>query len=552
MNTIGRIRGCEPDTMSALAVDLTSGNDTFSTRVDQMSRDVDRSMGGWQGQSADAAQSCALGHQLSANHLGSTVLSIAGHCTTFGKSLAQTRATLLALVDQEIPAAGMSTKDDGTVTPPTVPASGVDAPDPAVRMILQQRLDNQAAGFQQRVQALMTIFGDTETQAAQAISSDLRLLEQYRTRPGEDPAAALVAAIRDGRTQLPTDPQMLRDFWMKLSPAEKDAFFQKDHFIGNRDGIPQADRDHYNRLNLNDLRDKAQRRLDAIVAAHEKAKRDRDPNCNDSSWLERIAAAQKEVNGYNNVFDQSQAKDGVPRLLSLVDDKGHAAVAFRNPDSADNVCTYVPGTGATTTDAKLLGDDVNRSDVMRRAAELSDPSKKTSVVTWIGYDAPQSIPSAIWDSYAAGAAKPLDDFQSGLRVTHEGARSANTVLGHSYGTTVIGHAASNNHTLDADKVVLVASPGIDVDRPEKLHLTGVASGDVRSRLYSTAAVWDPVAGPMLSVAPHGPEPHLTPGWGTVFSNGGGWVGGAHSSYWDEGNPALTNMGNIISGQGKVS
>ncbi|MFE9581511.1 alpha/beta hydrolase [Nocardia sp. NPDC006044] len=550
METISRIRACDLIAMSSLADELTTGNDTFSTRVDQMSRDVDHAMDSWKGKSAQSAQTSALAHQMSSNHVGAIVLSIADHCAAGSKNLTETRTALLAIVDREIPLAGMQWHDDGTVTAPPMPI-GADGPDPAVRVILQQRLDNQAASFQQRVQWLMTSFGDAETQAAQAISSDLQLLEQFRAHPGEDPAAPLVQAILDGRTQLPTDPQMLHDFWLKLSPAEKDAFYQRDHFIGNREGIPQADRDHYNRLNLNDLRDKAQQRLDRLIADHDKAIRNRDANANDSSWLTRIAAARKELDGYNNIYEQSQSKDGVPRLLSLVDDKGHAAVAFRNPDTADNICTYVPGTFASTTDAKGFAVDVNRSDVMRRAAELADPSKKTSVVTWIGYDAPQSIPAAIGSSYARNAALPLDEFQNGLRVTHDGARSANTVVGHSYGTTVIGQAASHGRTLDADKLVLVASPGLDVDRPEHMSLTGVASGEVHDHIYYTAAAWDPVAG-APSLSPHGPEPQRTPGWGTFFSNGGGWIGSAHGSYWDDGNPALTNMGMIISGSGRVS
>ncbi len=85
---------------------------------------------------------------------------------------------------------------------------------------------------------------------------------------------------------------------------------------------------------------------------------------------------------------QLGAKDGVPRLLSTLDTEGHAAIALRNPDTVQNVVTYVPGTGAKISE---IDAGTSRAEAMRRSAELADPSKATSVVTWYGYDAPQSV-----------------------------------------------------------------------------------------------------------------------------------------------------------------
>src|SRR5256885_2058344 len=120
---------------------------------------------------------------------------------------------------------------------------------------------------------------------------------------------------------------------------------------------------------------------------------------------------------------------------------GRAIVAMGNPDTAANVATYVPGTGARL---EMAGADMDRSDRMLASATKAG-SPSTSVITWIGYDAPQSIPSAASESYAEGAKKDLDRFQDGLRATHEGPPSHNTVLGHSYGSTVIGHTAHSEH-----------------------------------------------------------------------------------------------------------
>ncbi|MFC6015274.1 alpha/beta hydrolase [Plantactinospora solaniradicis] len=75
-------------------------------------------------------------------------------------------------------------------------------------------------------------------------------------------------------------------------------------------------------------------------------------------------------------------------------------------------------------------------------------------------------------------------FQSGLRVTHEGDSSHNVVLGHSYGTTVIGQTASEQAGLNADDLVLVASPGAEVGGAKDLNITG---GDPTKHVWATTA-----------------------------------------------------------------
>ncbi|HEY2763441.1 MAG TPA: alpha/beta hydrolase [Pseudonocardiaceae bacterium] len=63
----------------------------------------------------------------------------------------------------------------------------------------------------------------------------------------------------------------------------------------------------------------------------------------------------------------------------------------------------------------------------------------------------------------------MDFFQDGLRATHQGPPSHNTVLGHSYGSTVVGYAA-RDHRIVADDVIFVGSPGVGVEHATDLHL----------------------------------------------------------------------------------
>lgn len=51
---------------------------------------------------------------------------------------------------------------------------------------------------------------------------------------------------------LPEDPRQFADLWGRLTPEQRDWLYSQDHNIGNHDGMPAVDRDHYNRLALAD------------------------------------------------------------------------------------------------------------------------------------------------------------------------------------------------------------------------------------------------------------------------------------------------------------
>ncbi|MPZ64239.1 MAG: hypothetical protein GEU83_01485 [Pseudonocardiaceae bacterium] len=154
-------------------------------------------------------------------------------------------------------------------------------------------------------------------------------------------------------------------------------------------------------------------------------------------------------------------------LLGLnTDDFGQAIVAIGNPDEADNVVTYVPGTFSNLGGA---ASGLEKVDNMVDSAKRADPGAGTAGVVWIGYDAPQSLPEARDVSYAHHAGADLDRFQHGLRATHEGPPSHNTVIAHSYGSTTTGVAA-RDHGLPADSTVFVGSPGVGVDHARELGL----------------------------------------------------------------------------------
>lgn len=147
---------------------------------------------------------------------------------------------------------------------------------------------------------------------------------------------------------------------------------------------------------------------------------------------------------------------------------GAAVISTGNPDLADNVSTMVPG---MLNDAGGMGVLVGRADDIHSSMNGNDPSSENASITWMGYNTPFS------GGWSPGeAANDLNDFQEGLRATHQGGSpSHNTVVGHSFGGYVAGVAANPDFhgvpgDLDADALVLIGAPGASVQNVNDLSV----------------------------------------------------------------------------------
>ena len=95
----------------------------------------------------------------------------------------------------------------------------------------------QQADLEVRIKDLLAAANKADADLAQAIASagnDANAAGHPETRPD-----ALEALSRP----LPDDPKQFHDLWEKLTPERKDTLYQRDHSIGNHNGMPTVDRD---------------------------------------------------------------------------------------------------------------------------------------------------------------------------------------------------------------------------------------------------------------------------------------------------------------------
>ncbi|MDX3224364.1 alpha/beta hydrolase [Streptomyces sp. ME19-01-6] len=370
---------------------------------------------------------------------------------------------------------------------------------------------------------------------------------------------AIKAPLKD------SNPEENATWWKSLSKNEQDACLALDPAgIGKRDGLPAAVRDEANRTVLAESRAELSLKLDEFEKEHP------EPRKYEQKWdnigqvpiqgekqltpawqawnreRSRFSEPLKGIEAIQRRFDKT-GEDGLPEAYLLgfsPEGRGRAIVANGNPDDADHIAVYTPGTGASLSNSN---GDINRGvNLWKTSQQLTD--QEVSTVTWIGYDAPPEVfPEATQDKYADNAAGAYGQFIDGLNAANKSGSDAHiTAIAHSYGTTVIG-AAANEGDLGVDDIVFAGSPGARVENAEDLDV-------------SKGHVWNE----------HAKGDDLVNGFGR-FGHGGGVSGvdptdpvfGAnqmatdtegHSGYWDydddKNAPSLSikNQGSVIVGE----
>lgn len=296
-------------------------------------------------------------------------------------------------------------------------------------------------------------------------------------------------------------PEERAEYWSKQSYEQKQ--YLCDHYpemIGNADGVEGWARDRANRINLSEKKLAAEKEVEALKAAVNDPQQASMKKKNQDA----LTKAEQAVEAYNKIEsaldngisleDYQHGKKGDPiSLLTLQDDgrRVKAAVAQGDVDNAKHVSTFVPGIGTTVEGS--LHNYIRQAGNLRQAAadQGNMPLKDVATISWLGYDAPGepkfgNLGDIASPNLAKEGSDRLAGFLTGMQASREhGAGDAHmSLVGHSYGSTTSGMAATKVKSGVIDDLVLFGSPGMGTFDPSDLHVdekhrwvSGVPEGD---------------------------------------------------------------------------
>ncbi len=213
-------------------------------------------------------------------------------------------------------------------------------------------------------------------------------------------------------------------------------------------------------------------------------------------------------------------------------DEGRIVEVWGDLAGAEHVAVLVPGMGTTARNFE--------SRVATRARNLLGAanalgSGPVAVVGWFDYDAPDDAPSTevLSDARARDGAARLGRFLG--RIPSAGDHHV-TLIGHSYGSVVVGATMLGAMAPVVDDVLVMGSPGTGVDSTGEFGAPGTG-------FYTMEAPVDPV--PDLDWFGTNPN-ELESGFRRVETG----PRPGHSSYLGEGTEGLDNAALIVTGRGE--
>lgn len=383
------------------------------------------------------------------------------------------------------------------------------------------------------------------SQARRLDATTSKLLRAQRPTPdagfGRDAATPVTRDVVEA--QLGQPPAAVFAWWQMLSPEQQEwALQQYPDLLGPLNGIPAADRDTANRINLDRQLREIRQQADTIQylinnpwadpVYQDPTRQGPDRQMRRHELSEALQALRASEAGLLAVQDKLATTDDAYLLLIDGTGDGRAVIAVGNPDHAAHTAVFVPGVG---TDLRDINGDLNRALLLRQSADVViGRGDDISVVYWLDYNPPNSPLLGGQESPARDGGAALLPFVDGLRATHTTGDQHVTVVGHSYGTTVVAEAAKTGQ-LRVDDFIAVGSPGLRTDHVSELSLP---PGHVWVGLASD----DPIR-----LAPdfvHGPDP-ANPAYGAnrFLTDTSG-----HSGYWEPDSQSLLNQAHIIVGQ----
>lgn len=312
-----------------------------------------------------------------------------------------------------------------------------------------------------------------------------------------DVRAAVMAVISRFEPGDQPDPTQVATLATAFTPAQLTTFAEAyPHLVGPIDGWPPRARYRANRV-----------LIEQAIASNSGERRTK---------LERLLA--------------DDPMTGAPRQFLHFDDDGDGQVAevFGAIDTAGSVAIYVPGMGS---DIENFDSSVaSRARNLYLAAMARHPERGVAVVAWLGYDAPDALPSieAVGVGRAREGGRNLSRTVAGLALA---ADQDLTLVAHSYGTVAVGAALRGG--VRARRVLVMGSPGMLIDRAEQLGREG------QTGMYTMEAPGDLVA----DLERFGSDPNDSDSGFTRLETGGR----GHSTYLTAGSISVANAAALVVG-----
>lgn len=518
---------------------VSSGLDDLATFAGDVLRG-----GSWQGEAADAYRRAAIDTADTADDRSLVLRKVSGQVEDYATGLADRKRRREDLVERR----STLVSDRQDLLADVNAARDVSEAEIAALEQLQVSI----ATFDQDHAHLVSDCQTADEQMVQRLQAVDTATEVTQSAAGlTDPADALLRRPGAPGTEDAT-AQSVHDWWTSLRADQQQALIAAHpELIGNTDGIPTAARDEANRICLALDLDRLETRQDSGEPMSFAERRQ----------LERAQAAQTALDDVAERRDPvtDEPLDG---YLSLYDPTafggdGAVAVSVGDPDTADNVSVSVPG---MFNDGATIVDGAASAGNLYAAARVANPGESVASTMWIGYDTPSNrgfhgldAALAVDEGLAADGGDRLADFLDGMRTVRDEdtyGRAHLTAIGHSYGSTTVGNAATD-HGVPADDIVLIGNPGAGFSADEATDL-GLSS----DRVWVGSASEDPVTG----FGQNGWLPELGLGrdpadedFGAQRFQAENVDRGTHGLFWDHNQyyipdtESLYNMGQIVAG-----
>ena len=442
--TVSMAQRWRPEALLALAEGWDGAARALSADVGAAVADSDRSPDYWTGAAADAARARARRIAYDAAEVASRMVTESVAARDGADQLAAARADVLAGLEQA-ERDGLVVTDDGSVTLAADPAPLLVMLAGGQEAVAVEMLQVRAAGLSTRIRDGLQRLGAADADAAADIAAAL----------GAPPPLAVPAATLPAGAW-PVQAADVVDGWPRMSQdriaAQIDAMTPEQrgrliaefpHQVGNTDGIPWDMRVAANRLNI----------AAAILAE----------TGSDAGSRRRIAFYRSLL----GEIDDPAGSGRIPRRI-VAFDPGRASLIELNGDltTARSVAVFVPGVNTT-----MEGSAANTATARRF---VSATGGDVAMITFLGGPFPQVHNPADVLFDAADARYALDMAPRLVAFTEDVDRRVSdgvavTVIGHSYGGSIVGTAETLGLTSDRTVFLGAAGAGVGVDDAGDWH-----------------------------------------------------------------------------------